>query len=278
MLGRTVRHRGFMCVVVSLLVTPLPAAAQGRAGFNVPDVLRYVWCTTRCSAPRECCVVPGSQPTEYACVPPPLTDPMNCGSCGNVCDKAARNIDGDLELCCSGGTCIAPNADPIQVAPQFLVDANNCGRCGTRCGQNQWCSQGTCCDFCSLWLPGPSDAESRCYTCDEVANRTGTHQACCNNRFCTNVSTNTNCGACNKDCTLFGAVCDQEWPSWSHPGRGPACVCPANQPDACPAAPPRFWQCVNLSSDFYNCGSCGHRCPPDTDRCRDGGCDSSNIQ
>jgi hypothetical protein len=82
-----------------------------------------------------------------------LTDPKNCGSCGNTC--------GQGETCCSGG-CKNLNDDEANcgscgngcgsgetccngVCKDLNTDPNNCGECGNACGQNQVCSGGVCC-------------------------------------------------------------------------------------------------------------------------------------
>jgi hypothetical protein len=71
-------------------------------------------------------------------------DPLNCGSCGNVCSRSGNGS-------CQGGIC-----QPCESSYGFnwvscgstcvdlSYDRNNCNGCGGVCGSSQTCFEGTC--------------------------------------------------------------------------------------------------------------------------------------
>ena len=80
-----------------------------------------------------------------------MTDPLNCGGCGNIC--------GGGMVCCSGH------------CANTKTDANYCGSCGTRCGAGGICCNGLC-------KNANSDA-SNCKTCGNDCTLLGLLGACC---------------------------------------------------------------------------------------------------
>lgn len=151
-------------------------------------------------------------------------DPVNCGTCGNVCAHGTVCFDGNCATSCGGGTtqcgqsCVDPN-----------VDRDNCGGCNAACGSGLACVGGTCSSSCG-------QMQTLCVLDGGVA-------------YCANTqSDNANCGSCESACGN-GLVCadgtcsnacasDQTW-----------CVSDAGPP-----------YCAKTQSDNANCGSCGSVC------------------
>jgi hypothetical protein len=73
------------------------------------------------AAPNQC----GGECTDV------LTDPDNCGGCGNVCPSGATCEDGE----CAGHRVRRADADAMRRRPlrQSASDPNACGACGTVC-------------------------------------------------------------------------------------------------------------------------------------------------
>ncbi len=67
-----------------------------------------------------------------------VSDPLNCGACGNVCSNGLVCSSNQCSTSCAAGqtACGAGCTDP-------LTDPNNCGTCGTVCASGT-CSGGAC--------------------------------------------------------------------------------------------------------------------------------------
>ena len=126
-----------------------------------------------------------------------LTDPLNCGACGNVCGGGTHCSEGVCVATCPAGTTLCGDT-----CVDLLNDPNNCGGCGNVCGDNQICTSGAC------------------VTC------TSPNQTACDNE-CVNIHTDAeNCGGCGVNCNTLcpssgQGACSQGNSCHCLPGNGP---------------------------------------------------------
>lgn len=121
-LARTLTARGPRRAVLSLFAASLATPAAGKNKKKRP-------CGGRCMGGTLCCA--------DACVSV-LTDPFNCGACGNAC----REVDA-----CVNAACQACPVGQIRCAERCVDTASdpaNCGACNRLCGKYEVCQQGQC--------------------------------------------------------------------------------------------------------------------------------------
>ena len=130
---------------------------------------------------------------------------------------------------------------------------SDCGACGRACMPGEICCQGVCVE---------GDHDPNCGYCG--ADCSGIGRTCCNNGgqfFCTTLTENENCGACNNVC-VAPRTCVQDSGVFS-------CLCPTGNPDCgdgiccdgnCCGGKCRL--SASYQSDKANCGSCGNACGP----------------
>jgi len=166
-----------------------------------------------------------------------VSDPNNCGFCGNKCK------DGDP---CWLGACGCPNGFTL---------------CGTECKDLQ--SDDKNCSACGKLCKAPDDPNDAHWICGPNVEPANTKWTCatadckllckppfqdCNKDFCgdgceTDVSSDkNNCGACGKKCE-----------SWQSCVNG-TCLCPQGT-ILCDD------ECIDINKDPNNCGGCGKKCP-----------------
>ena len=207
-----------------------------------------------------------------------MTDPRNCGSCGNDCGN-------DPLTFCYQGHCASHAGCPQNIPgfscdpahPEFgcyspcgsgcvdvFHDQGNCGGCGQTCGLGEVCCGGACVNPQSF-QSDPNNCGGCGNTCN-FANAVGTciNGKCklsqCDPGFgnCNNVDADgcevnltsdpENCGSCGNVC---GTFFNGNW-QW-------CCI---------------RGQCVTdaiLQTDPLNCGDCGHICGPN-EYCSNGHC------
>lgn len=123
---------------------PFPSRWFGSRALSAGLLILGCVTSASCGAPVEApapspgaCVAPQSA-CGAACVSA-LSDPNNCGTCGNVCAQGMLCSSGTCKASClqgmlaCGGGCIDP-----------LSSAANCGACNRLCGVGQTCSAGAC--------------------------------------------------------------------------------------------------------------------------------------
>ena len=152
--------------------------------------------TQTCAYPNEMC--PTAEGVFCLNV---LSDPQNCGGCGNVCS---------VDTYCGNGTC-TPTAvqadagtaikcvypqqscDPPAASPycaDFSLDLNNCGACFKACMPGYSCQAGAC-------VPPASDggAPDGGFSC-------GSGTSMCDGMYCADFTgDDANCGGCHITCT-----------------------------------------------------------------------------
>lgn len=195
-----------------------------------------------------------------------MTDPANCGACGNSCSG--------LNETCVAGQCACPSNRMLcgTACVDTSSDPSNCGACGTTC--TGVCSQGSCGGMCASHLTqcgqqcvDVTGSKDHCGSCDNACLpdetcfnsncRCPTGQGSCGG-VCINVATDVNnCGDCDNHCAT-GQMCVDS-----------ACECPGETEEVCGA------ECRDLASDPQNCGACGTTCPGGT-QCLYGACIDPN--
>jgi hypothetical protein len=171
-----------------------------------------------------------------------LTDPLNCGSCGTVCDFNTEfcqngqcvvpedgpeqggpgSCDGGLVLC--DGACVDPFSDPL-----------HCGACQFSCVEGAVCQGGVC------TVPGGGGCLA------------GSELTFCNGVCVDLLNDSINCGACGVVCSVDDR-CIQGFCSLD-------CVDRTN----CAGV------CIDTINDPLNCGFCGNVCAAGV-ICQQGAC------
>jgi len=237
------------------------------------------------------------------------TDRMNCGACGVACPKeTGREIyectEGRCVPQCKAGflDCdgIPDNGCEIQMSDE------HCGACGNKCddparpclqtatgygcgcgGGRTWCpTSGNCVDT--------NNSDANCGACDNACDSTGGDGAAqfsnmyygCSGSQCGALQCRVPFGNCDgvlsngcetylldtENCGACGNVCAPGQQCGVNPLGFIQCMCPANKTfcGACFGGL-CMGECVDLSSDRSNCGSCGFKCT-DSSACTYGMC------
>lgn len=127
--------------------------------------------------PYECC-----KPDEICCQGlcyKGLTDPNNCGVCGNRCSPTQQ--------CCNGNCVDTQQSD------------QNCGGCNQPCPTGQHCCHGQCVDY--------QENDAHCGGCDGHVCGTGQH--CCSGQCVDVLSNLQHCGTCGNVCPAGSNCCVQ---------------------------------------------------------------------
>ena len=166
-----------------------------------------------------------------------MTDPSNCGACGNACSSAngsASCTGGTCQISCTSGfaDCNFNSADGCEAA---LNTVTHCGACGNACSfanANASCTAGTC--VIGSCTAGFGNCDSNGANGCETALTTVTNCGACGNA-CSFVNANASCtaGTCViGSCTAGFADCN------------------FNSADGCEAA----------LNTVTHCGACGNTC------------------
>src|SRR6266851_8914745 len=153
----------------------------------------------------------------------------------------------------------------------------------------------------AVWAHGPDPCRAFCQ-CRTKAQQSQCLAACrgcnsdashvcgtCGNYYCSDLSSDPNCGACGHDCDLIGETCcgdhcaDLDNDEFNCGRCGSVCAAPPlGEVVACvsgtcvyscaPGAVDCNGKCTLLDSDPDNCGACGNVCPQATPDCNQGTC------
>lgn len=254
-----------------------PGNAPIQNGTN-GQVVSYecVNCLAPCEAGEKCC---------FGTCKNILTDPLNCGDCGNNCGdqilgnkccngKCVNILTGDLNCGDCTTVCPFPEVCCNGFCKNRNTDNYNCGSCGYECqtGIGETCCNGICvnentdrnnCGSCGFTCPNADQCiDGNCVPCVPPCLEAGT--ACCNNQCIDILSDESNCGGCNIPCAgkCCGGICVLDLNTMFNCGDcGIECPQLINQIN--------LWQCCNgqcknLKTDPENCGFCGNVCqePP----------------
>ncbi len=183
------------------------------------------------------------------------TDPLNCGSCGNVCPARANATPS-----CGSGTCgfvcnsgygdcdgIASNGCETAITTSVA----NCGGCGRPCSSANGtpsCAGGVCAITCNPGF-GNCDGDARSNGCEAPLN-TATNCVTCGNACAPANAT----GACTHLAVCGGPTCYACAIASCNAGYGD---CNITYADGCE---------VNLTDTYADCGTCGGSCAVQMDR------------
>jgi hypothetical protein len=237
-------------------------------------------CECQCPEGKTVC---GGQCVEV-CAPPKVV--LNTNTCQCECPPD--------ETCTTTGGTVNPNTCQCECGSGLTrcgnqcvntaTDPNNCGGCGTACASGEGCVNGTCSNFCPNQMTGccacyytnPTTLH-RIYTCTGATvgsciTRSECEETCQATTpppgyvhggvvyICERATSNEPvfCHAFGPDPRFTGVTCGHEIcaPTGSQ--------CPSGQT-------PCGGQCVNVSTDPNNCGTCGNVCATGTS-CVNGQC------
>ncbi|HET6340309.1 MAG TPA: hypothetical protein VFG30_44175 [Polyangiales bacterium] len=195
-----------------------------------------------------------------------VTQPANCGTCGNVCP-----VDAPM---CSSGTCVSgcpANAPTLcgQSCAEINSDAKHCGTCDNTCAAtvahaDVLCQSGSCGFACTA---GFTQCGDKCVdTTSDAANCGSCNQLCAGGTTC--AGGRCVCPAGTHDC---GGTCAKDD---STAQCGPSCTqCRttiARAVDVCRSGQCSYMcgsgttdcqgVCKSTGSDVDNCGRCGNVC------------------
>jgi hypothetical protein len=227
-LGNDVHNCG-ACFKVCVVANATPACLGGQCGVGT------------CNANFNDC---NHDPAD-GCESDRLTDPMNCGACGNACPATANAVGSCVNGACNGVVCKPGFADcdndPTNGCETDLTMPAHCGSCANVCpvhaNASAVCTSGACGMTCN-----PSFGD-----CD------GNPANGCEQSVAGDLN---NCGGCGKVCALQNAspVCTNGQCSMVACNTGFA-DCDSNPVNGCE---------VNLWIDDGNCGQCAAMCPMGT--------------
>ncbi len=179
-------------------------------------------------------------PSAYICAD--LSKEPNCGACNTVCGSGSC-VAGQC-VCAPPpvGACPPPPGGGGEMRPPWtvcrdLTTEGNCGGCGIHCGDLGSCVSGAC-------VCGPPPVQA----CPPPSPWSGEWWT-----ICWDLTRDGACGGCGiwcgrGSCQSGTCICDPP----------PVKSCPP--PDPIPFPEYGWAVCIDVSSDFLNCGDCGIRC------------------
>jgi hypothetical protein len=223
------------------------------------------------------------------------SDPLNCGTCGNVCPTYLNTIpacgSGTCGFICSGGFANCDTNAGTGCEININTDANNCGSCGHICtaaNGTPVCTNGLCgVQSCNAGYANcdndPSNGcevdlatdVNNCNSCGTVCGGVPNGTPGCSNSTCGVGSCNVGWGNCNG---LSGDGCEMNvFTNLSNCGTCSHACSTNNCSPACTSGACNIVSCtspwkdcnssatdgceINTTNDINNCATCNHVCP-----------------
>ncbi len=172
----------------------------------------------------------------------PVSDPKNCGACGNECKDPAKPCmfwDNDYSCGCPSGFTVCTLFGTLPTCVETQSSDAHCGACRNACDAAG--DGGTAPDNTYFGCVAGECGHLKCRApygdCDKNEG----------NGCETLLTTDENCGTCGNACPA-GQTCQKDW------GSNWVCMCPAGQ-TVCNG------RCVDLATNPQHCGGCGSECP-----------------
>jgi hypothetical protein len=234
---------------------PPPAFVEPDAGALTPDGndLRSYCPSDRCPPGHTTC--PSSQ---FLCDVDLLTDPDNCGECGNACRSSTGGgseeyacVDGRCVMSCKADSTLDCDGVPDNGCETSLLSNDHCGVCGNKCAADKPCfdrgvgDYGCGCRPGELYCPNPLFPYLPCVDPE---------------------NDDAHCGACNNACPPQGNGSETPPPNTyfgCHESQCGTLKCSRGFGD-CDTSRDNGCEVHLLDND--NCGTCGNKCQ-DGQRC-----------
>lgn len=195
------------------------------------------------------------------------SDAQNCGSCGNACPSQAKCLNGICvetttqqvyypnpnvqDYCASQGRMSCSGS-----CVNLLTDASNCGSCGNACRSPASCRNGICVAPVATPAVPVASTTSPPLDCGKMG------LSSCRG-ICVDLKTDSlNCGSCSNRCqppsSCRNGICialTAEQPKPTVTVTKAVVNCGILGKTNCGGT------CVDLQTDWNNCGSCGRACP-----------------
>jgi len=276
---------------------PLPLIASDAGAPEASTETFTSYCPSdRCPAGHTTC--PNSH---FLCDVNLLTDPLNCGECGNACPPSSL-VE---EFTCVGGRCVMVCKNQYGLDCDGVPDNgcetpptsnDHCGVCGNACPEGIDCvdrsvfNYGCGCEpgeiYCANQFPAclrPDNDDANCGACGNACPRAGDGSETappntyfgCHESQCGTLKCVTYFGDCdgvrdngcetrlldNDNCGGCGVQCAEGQQCALQQGI-PTCMCPEGQTFCGTCSGGTCsGRCADLSSSRADCGACGSQCP-----------------
>lgn len=259
-------------------------AEPAEGGAAEVDASLVAYCPSyACPSPFTTCAM-----SQFPCDVNVMSDPQNCGACGNVCPVYDNSI-----FDCVAGRCVMHCTEKAADCNGLLEDDcevtfgtnDNCSACGDVCSDpakpciyddrkhESKCGCDAGLSVCGASCVDLQTTDQACGSCEQACPSTGDTEPPkqmyygCSNGECGHLKCDAQWADCDHDlgngcetstlsvdnCGACGKACDPGQSCELNADNQPECLCPAGK-TRCGRS------CVDLRTDLSNCGGCGIAC------------------